>query len=69
MVNSDLPLEGRNCRALHKHVLSTFVFKLGWLRHLQREDVSRIDSNLNNFELKGTRKKVIMRTIQQGRVN
>jgi len=56
----DLPLKRRNCRALDKHVLSTLVIELGWLRHLQRKNISRIDGNLrksrlekNSLELRG----------------
>lgn len=63
-MHGDLPLKRGNSWALDKHVLPTFVFKLGWLGHLQCEDVSRINSNLQiqNYKEEKTLK---MKTFQQ----
>lgn len=47
-----LPFKGRNCRTLNKHVLSTFVMKLGRLEHLQFENISRINGYLNASQRK-----------------
>jgi len=47
-VSVTLPFKGRNCRALDEHVLTTLVTKLRRLWHLQRKDISRINSHLRD---------------------
>jgi hypothetical protein len=53
----DLPLKCRNSRTLDKHVLSTLVLKLRWLRHLQHKNVSGINCSLNILQFKLIKKK------------
>lgn len=43
----NLPLEGGYVSAVNKHVLATLVFEAMWLRHVQCQNVSRINSHLH----------------------